>query len=65
MLHHPATNYLHNDPNAYWCADCWRFGWRRRTSPFFCELHRQGWQHCVKCGAALAVEAMKEPRRTR
>ena len=25
MLSHPGTKYLHNDPNAYWCADCWRF----------------------------------------
>ena len=25
MLQHPATKYLHNDPNAYWCAHCWKF----------------------------------------
>jgi hypothetical protein len=21
-LYHPATKCLHNDPAAYWCADC-------------------------------------------
>ena len=25
MLAHPATKYLHNDPNAYCRADCWKF----------------------------------------
>jgi len=25
MLSHPATKYLHNDPNDYWCAHCWKF----------------------------------------
>ena len=25
MLNHPATKYLHNNPDAYWCADCWKF----------------------------------------
>lgn len=25
MLNHPATKYLHSDPAAYWCADCWKF----------------------------------------
>src|SRR4030095_8385106 len=25
MLEHPATAYLHNNPDAYWCADCWKF----------------------------------------
>jgi len=25
MLEHAATVYLHNNPNAYWCADCWRW----------------------------------------
>lgn len=25
MLEPPATKYLHNDPNAYWCPSCWCF----------------------------------------
>jgi hypothetical protein len=25
MLAHPAAEYLHNNPNAYWCAGCWRW----------------------------------------
>ena len=25
MLAHPETQYLHNNPDAYWCADCWKF----------------------------------------
>ena len=25
MLAHPAAAYLHNNLNAYWCADCWKF----------------------------------------
>jgi hypothetical protein len=25
VLAHPAAAYLHNNPNAYWCARCWRW----------------------------------------
>jgi len=25
MLQQSETKYLHNNPDAYWCADCWKF----------------------------------------